>query len=172
MLSEASNPPAGTPEQLSIVRPGVVRFWAALVLVAALAILTLAAWLRPDPHGYGTHRQLGTGPCGMLIVTGYPCPTCGMTTAFAHTVRGQWLRAVWVQPAGFFLALATTLTALGASWALVRGRLPCRWPPWLSPFRIYLLLLVLLLGSWGFKIVTGLLEKTLPYGAALSTSLP
>lgn len=172
MHSDSPHPLAVPLAQQPVVRPGVLRFWATLVLAAALAPLALAAWLRPDPRGYGTHRQLGTGPCGMLIVTGYPCPTCGMTTAFAHTVRGQWLRAAWVQPAGFVMALGVAATAVGAGWIVVRGRLPHRWPAWVTPFRLYLALLVLLLGSWGFKIVTGLLDGTLPYGAAPRSPMP
>lgn len=103
---------------------GVVRWWAALVLLSCLGLLGLAAWLKPDPRGYGTHEQFGSGPCGMIIVTGYPCPTCGMTTAFAHTVRGQWYRAFMAQPAGFVAALGTIAAAVVAVWALATGRWP------------------------------------------------
>ena len=47
----------------------------------------------------------------MVVVWGLPCPTCGMTTAFAHTVRGRWLAAARAQPAGFVAAIATALLA-------------------------------------------------------------
>lgn len=139
------------------------RLVAALLLLICLGILGLAAYLRPDPRGWGTHAQLGTGPCGMLIMTGYPCPTCGMTTAFAHFVRGQWLRAFWVQPAGFVFALGTAALALGCVWTLVRGRWPAIRLPWLTPYRLFAGLLVLLLGGWAFKIVVGLITGTVPY---------
>ena len=108
-------------------------------------MLALSTWLEPDPRGFGTHQQFGTGPCGMLIQTGLPCPTCGMTTAFAHTVRGQWGRAFWVQPAGFVLALATMICVGGAGWVLVRGRWPVVNLFWVTPFRLFLALLVLAL---------------------------
>jgi hypothetical protein len=134
-----------------------------LVFLGCLAVLILAAWLKPDPRGFGTHAQLGTGPCGMLIMTGYPCPTCGMTTAFAHLVRGQWLRALWVQPAGFALGLGALVLTGVSAWALVRGRWPRIRLGFLSPYRLFLGLLMLLLGSWAFKIVVGLIEGTLPY---------
>jgi hypothetical protein len=139
------------------------RLVAGLCLAGALGVLGIAAWLRPDPRGYGTHEQLKPGPCGMLIVTGYPCPTCGMTTAFACTVRGRWLRALWVQPAGFVLALATAVLAVVSGWTLVAGRWPVVQLRFVTPFRLYWTLLILLLAGWGFKIVTGLLDKTLPY---------
>lgn len=144
----------------TMARPRPVAF---LLLLVCLGILGLAAYLRPDPRGWGTHAQLGTGPCGMLIMTGYPCPTCGMTTAFAHFVRGQWLRAAWVQPAGFVFALGTAALAVGCVWTLVRGRWPAVRLPWLTPYRLFAGLLALLLGGWAFKIVVGLITGTVPY---------
>ena len=152
------------PVSRTVVRPNRVRVYAALVLVAAASLLGLAAWLKPDPGGYGTHRQLGFGKCGMLVTTGYPCPTCGMTTAFAHAVRGQWLQAIIAQPAGFLLALATIACVLGSLWVLVSGRLPPIRLPIVSPFAAFFTLLIIFLGSWAFKIVWGLAHGTLPEG--------
>jgi len=76
-----------------------------------------------------------------------------MTTAFAHTVRGQWLRAFLAQPAGFVLALATILTAGGCVYVLATGRWPMRWAMWLTPYRLFFGLLVVLLAGWTFKLV-------------------
>jgi len=144
--------------------PVTVRLWAALFLAGSLVVLGMAAWLKPDPRGFGTHQQLvGQGPCGMLVLTGLPCPTCGMTTAFAYTVRGQWLRAILAQPAGFVFALTTVGLAGFSGAALVRGRWPrARLIP-RDPQRVFLGLLILLLGAWAFKIVFGLATHTLPY---------
>jgi hypothetical protein len=138
------------------------RVVAALVMVTCGAVLGLAAWLTPDERGYGTHEQLGFGTCGMLVTTGLPCPTCGMTTAFAYTVRGRFIRAFLAQPAGFVLALATAASALGAAWVLVTGRMPRVRMPIITPYRLFFGLLVLLLGSWVFKIVLGLATGALP----------
>ncbi|MGE3821953.1 MAG: DUF2752 domain-containing protein, partial [Isosphaeraceae bacterium] len=57
---------------------------AALVVFASVLVVAfaVASWLEPDPSGFGTHRQLGLPPCHFAWVTGKPCPTCGMTTAF------------------------------------------------------------------------------------------
>jgi hypothetical protein len=140
-----------------------VRSWAALVLAGCLGVLGIAAYLEPNPRGYGTHERLGVGPCGMLVMTGLPCPTCGMTTAFAHTVRLQWWRAFYAQPAGFVLALGTIGMAGVAVWTLFRGRWPRPNLGFLTPYRLFIGLLVLLMGGWVFKIVVGLADKTLPY---------
>ena len=82
--------------------------------------LAIAARLEPDPRGHGTHEQLGLSPCAFKALTGRLCPTCGMTTAFAWTVRGRWSEAWSANPAGCGLALligplAVWLTA--CAWA-------------------------------------------------------
>ena len=141
---------------------GRVRLAAVFVLLACCGILGLAAWLTPNEQGYGTHEQLGFGRCGMLVTTGLPCPTCGMTTAFAYAVRRRLIRAFLAQPAGFLLALATAVAALGAAWTVVTGRMPPVRVPFIMPYRLFFGLLVLLLGSWAFKIVVGLASGTLP----------
>ena len=45
---------------------------------------------------------------------------------------------------------------------LVVGRMPPVRVPIVTPYRLFFGLLVLLLGSWGFKIALGLLNGTLP----------
>ncbi len=145
------------------VRRSRTRWWATGILGFGVVVVGVAASLPPDARGHGTHTGLGSGPCGFLVMTGYPCPTCGMTTAFAHTVRGQWWHAARAQPAGFALALATLAGVLLSIFALAAGR----WPavPWLAarPFWLFLGLLVVLLGGWAFKVVAGLLDHSLPY---------
>lgn len=129
------------------------RLLALPVFVACVTVLGIAVWLKPDARGVGTHEQMGGAPCGMLQWTGQPCPTCGMTTAFAHTVRGQWLRALWAQPAGFVFALGTIVLAGVSALVLVRGRWPQVPYRWLSPNLVFGVLLALLLGGWVFKMI-------------------
>jgi hypothetical protein len=86
-----------------------------------------------------------------------------MTTAFAHSVRGQLGRAFLVQPAGLVLALAVAAGALGGTWMLASGRWPRLHLAFVTPYRMFFALLVLLLASWGFKIVVGLATGDLPY---------
>ena len=63
-------------------------------------VLTIARVLSPSPNGLGTHQQLGLPPCFFHKLTGIPCPTCGMTTSFAHTVRLHFYEAFVTQPFG------------------------------------------------------------------------
>lgn len=137
-------------------RPWRLRVWAAALLAGCGVLLGMAVALQPDGRGLGTHEQFGLAPCGMIAMTGLPCPTCGMTTAFAHTVRGQLVRAFIAQPTGLALALATIVAAIGSAWTLATGRLPPVRIPVLTPYRLLLLLLVLLVGGWAFKLLTGL----------------
>lgn len=82
------------------------------VLVAALAI-------EPDARGYGTHTQLGLPPCGFRLLTGSLCPGCGLTTAFAHGIRGEWSLAASANPLGlalFFVVCACIPISIAAVW--------------------------------------------------------
>ena len=65
----------------------------------------MARTLEPDPRGFGTHEQLGLRPCAFATLTGRPCPTCGMTTAFAWFMRGRLDRSWRANPAGCLFAL-------------------------------------------------------------------
>lgn len=97
--------------------------WACLAL-GAVGVLTLAATLEPNPLGYGTHTKLGLPPCGFRSLTGTPCPGCGLTTAFAHAVRGHWVPALQANPLGLVLFVgvcaSVPLAAVGAwrGWSI------------------------------------------------------
>jgi len=98
----------------------------ALVLAAAaiVGVLGVARRLEPDPSGMGTHRQLGLPPCGFALLTGRPCPSCGMTTAFAWSARARPVRAWQANPAGALLALACPFVA---AWLLGSAALGRPW---------------------------------------------
>ena len=97
--------------------------WWSLALGAGV-VLVAAAMLEPDVRGYGTHTQLGLPPCGFRFLTGLPCPGCGLTTAFAHAIRGEWLSALSANPLGMLLFLlvcsAIPFSVVGAlhGWSL------------------------------------------------------
>lgn len=128
-----------------------VRKRAALVALLCGTLLGVAAWLHPDPRGYGTHTQLGIAPCPNADV--FPCPTCGMTTAFAYAVRGRLLTAMATQPVGALCALGVIVLFVasvrgvwtGESWRINW----CRVRP--SAIAVSLIAIVLL--AWGYKIL-------------------
>lgn len=104
--------------------PSWHRFlWLAIAAGSAL-ILAIAAGLEPDPRGHGTHTQLGFPPCGFLLLTGSPCPGCGLTTAFAHGIRGHWVSAAVANPLGLALFLVVcaslpfSVVAACRSWSV------------------------------------------------------
>ncbi len=91
------------------------RLLAALGAAACLALLAVAAWLSPSADGHGTHTQLKMPTCSWVTTFDKPCPTCGMTTAFAHAADGHLIASAQVQPAGALLAVATA----SAFWTLL-----------------------------------------------------
>ena len=94
--------------------------WGGVVAASAL-VLGVAALLEPDPRGHGTHTQLGLPPCGFWLLTGARCPGCGLTTAFAHGIRGDWALAAEANPFGLLLfALVCAAIPLGLV-GIVRG---------------------------------------------------
>ncbi len=134
-------------------KPARVRVQAALVLAGCAVLLGLATWLRPDEHGVGTHQQLGLPPCSLVQYSGIPCPTSGMTTAFACTVRGRWLAAVLAQPFGFATALVSILCVPLSLAVLISGKVwRINWYR-ISPNRVAVGVLTLFALAWGFKII-------------------
>lgn len=141
-----------------VYRQTVGRSWhtrlvATAVLLACLAILCAACYLKPAVAGIGTHQQLGLAQCNLITVAGYPCPTCGMTTAFAWAVRGRFLASFAAQPAGFLLAVLTAIAAGQAVYVLIRGKV---WAlDWyrVTPFRLAGVCIAVVLGGWIYKVI-------------------
>ncbi|MBM4052183.1 MAG: DUF2752 domain-containing protein [Planctomycetes bacterium] len=108
------------------------RLTSLVVGLVAAAPVIVAAFLRPDPSGIGTHVQLGIPTCTWPTALGITCPSCGMTTAFAHAAAGDLLASIRTQPMGFLLAvLATAVAMLGVLGAATGSRLGywlCRSP--------------------------------------------
>lgn len=125
MSRSASNtteiaPPAAA-AFLPATAPWPERVTAALLAAGCLAVLLVAASLTPSPTGHGTHEQLGLPACGWLLATGRPCPTCGMTTAFAAGVAGDWLGSLRAHPFGTVLVLGMAAGFWGSLHVAVFG---------------------------------------------------
>lgn len=160
--------------QPDLVRPAATtaaapRMVAAAVALAAAGPLVLAAWLEPAAAGLGTHEQLGLPACGWVAAAGIPCPSCGMTTAFAHAARGDLLGSFLVQPAGAILALAAAMVAVVAAFTAATGAKSWEvlWSS-LSP-RVWTVLIVVVILAWVYKIACVRLDaaiEVLPLGGA------
>jgi hypothetical protein len=97
-----------------LLNPDVRRSkaWQAGAIAAALALSRLA-----DPN-----RPLPFEVCGFKLLTGLPCPTCGMTRALCHAIRGHWSESVTSHPAGLIVAAGLVGWMLWSSAEAWRGR--------------------------------------------------
>ena len=136
------------------------RFKAAIIAGPCVAML-IAGWsLSPRASGYGTARQLGLPSCSFLMNSGWPCPSCGLTTSVAAAVRGDILHALRAQPFGVVLTLAAFVLASAGLAQLVSGRdclgaFHLGWP-WLAAGLVGMLL------GWAVVLLLGMAEGTWP----------
>ncbi|MFO0898301.1 MAG: DUF2752 domain-containing protein [Pirellulales bacterium] len=93
---------------------------AALATALSLA-LAAAVGLEPDGRGYGTHEQLGFPACTFFRMVGRPCPSCGMTTAWANALHGRPLAALQANAAGALLAAAAPLVVVWVGVSAAKG---------------------------------------------------
>lgn len=87
--------------------PLTERFVCAGAAMCILTVLIIAASLEAAPVGFGTHTQLGLDECSFVEMFGYPCASCGMTTAFTHAADFSLLDSFITQPAGAVYAVAS-----------------------------------------------------------------
>ena len=92
--------------------------------IGLISLLTVAMCLEPSPRGYGTHTQLGLKPCSFTVMVGFRCPSCGMTTSWAHFVRGNIVGSLQSNSGGTMLALAS---AVAGPYLLVSGLIGRWW---------------------------------------------
>lgn len=132
----------------------------ALVLMVAGWVAVFYTAIALDPYeGDGTarrmetHRQLGLPPCSFKELTGYPCPSCGMTTSFALLLHGDIWNSARANFAGTALA---TLGLAFIPWALAcaaGGRVVWLGSFDMTLFRLCITFLVLLFGRWGLALL-------------------
>lgn len=128
------------------------RIVTAIVSMAALALLLVASCLEPSPFGIGTHTQMGLPACSWPTALHIPCPSCGMTTAFAHAARGDLLASFMAQPFGALLALATAMVAVVGSFAAITGsRVLTLFTPLAGKWGAAIAVAALL-AAWAYKI--------------------
>ncbi|MGI9014243.1 MAG: DUF2752 domain-containing protein [Phycisphaerales bacterium] len=129
------------------------RLIALAILLASGAMLGLAAWLEPSHEGHGTHEQLGMPRCTWVVQFDLPCPTCGMTTAFAYAADGHLWQSLRTQPMGFLLVFATVAAFLVSLYVLLSGRdISYHLYPLTQP-RTWWIVGGLVLAAWAYKIL-------------------
>lgn len=111
--------------------PWPQRIVMAVAGLTLLALLITANRLTPNPRGMGTHQGLGLPPCSIVTWFGMRCPSCGMTTSWAHLTRGHVLAALAANTGGTLLGLSAVvcgpwLLASGV-WGRWVGRPPHEW---------------------------------------------
>jgi hypothetical protein len=129
----------------------------ALFLVTVFAIAVRLDPYNEDgtPRRMGTHTELGLPPCTFYQVTGYPCPSCGMTTSFSFLVRGDVLNSLQANAVGTLLALfCLALVPWGVGCAF-GGRLYLVRAVERTITLGVLIFLVLMLLRWGIVLALG-----------------
>jgi hypothetical protein len=125
-----------------------LRLWALAGLLGLIGLAVLHAWVPDaDPR---------TAVCLSRRLLDMPCPGCGLTRAFAHLAKGEWLEALADHPLAPVLAVELGLAWLAWGAALL-GRFPVR-----RPLRIDVLVLAnaaVLCALWLGRLATG----TLPW---------
>jgi len=135
------------------------RLVAATAGACCLGLLGLAAEIRPHESGVGTHGQLGLPACSFLAETGWPCPTCGLTTSVSAMAHGRVGLAWRAHPFGVVLFVALAVLAAAASAEAVSG-----WRV-LRRCRLGIWAWAALLGlpaAWGLKMLCGAADGSLP----------
>jgi len=124
-------------------------------------LLLVAAWtLTPHAGGFGTHTQLGLPGCSFLARTGYPCPSCGLTTSVAAAAHGRFGASLAAQPFGLVLfAAAGAYAAFGTGQAITGRQLwgrvrPGWWCVWAG--------LGGMLAGWAVRLGVGVATGELP----------
>ena len=142
----------------NVERPGRVDGYRAVLAhhlppaVLALGVLLAAAILPLDRIPYTI--------CTFLRLTGYPCPSCGLTRGFVAMAHGQWLAILHACPLAALLYAATALVFAVNTAALLCGvRLtPGRGLKWrASTWVIFLCFFgLLILFNWLYRLALGL----------------
>lgn len=145
------SPPAGRPHALAA--SGAEMLLYVFFIAGCSAVLFIATSLRPDPHGLGTHQEMGFPPCSMIQWFDTPCAFCGMTTCFTLCAGGHWLTAFATQPFGVVLYLLTVVLFVSSAYGLTRR---FSWMEWISEraiIRTTTGLLIMMLAGWIYKII-------------------
>lgn len=101
-----------------------MRFGCGIGAATAITLLIVAGTLEPSRSGMGTHHQLGLPPCSLRMLAGIRCPSCGMTTSWAHFMNGNPIDSAKSNLGGMMLACFAIASAIIGARIAWTGRLP------------------------------------------------
>jgi hypothetical protein len=139
--------------------PGQLRLVLGAISLGLALLFALAAIVQPSPYHLGTHQELGLPPCSFLVLFGVPCPTCGMTTAWACLMHGDLPGAFRANSGGALLAFVSMaaapwllISAVSGRWLILKPR---------SQVAAYLSMgiLAITLAQWAFHLLQRLNTK-------------
>jgi hypothetical protein len=146
----AVGPRAGAPPWRWSQRVVAIAVGAMLV-----GLLVTAARLTPSSAGLGTHQQLGLPPCTVVDWFEIRCPSCGMTTSWAHMVRGHVLAALRANAGGAMLAIVAATCGPWLVGSGVRGRWLIGRPAEEIVLGMGLTIIVVTLVQWTLRLSLG-----------------
>jgi hypothetical protein len=97
------------------------RLGYAVVGGGMLVAMMVVGRLEPSSTGYGTHQQLGLPACAFQSLTGWRCPSCGVTTACCWLARGEVVQAATTHATGTVLAAGMMAGGAMLLWASMVG---------------------------------------------------
>ena len=140
----------------------MIRVRGLVVALVCLSILVTAICLTPRERGYGTHQSLGMATCGFKARHGYPCPTCGMTTSVAATVRLDIPLAWKSHPFGLIFTVFVIGGFLAGTVELYSGKNLLSKPCGIEWKWVIIAVVLLLVAGWGVKVLSGILDGRFP----------
>jgi hypothetical protein len=148
-----------------------IRWWARSLFFAQavpwIAVFITAICLNPyadddgnvgGPRRMGTHMQLGLPDCNFKVLTGLPCPSCGMTTSFSLVMHADVWNSLKANFAGTALA---TFGLIFLPWAFASaflGKFLFVRSLEMVVFRLAIIFLVILFGRWALVLILETLD--------------
>lgn len=106
--------------------------WPTLLVVTGIVALGASWALHPGPDEFvylPTGQRFGD-TCAFIVMTGHPCPQCGMTRSWVHASRLQLVTAFLYSPGGLGLFLWVQVAAVLGAVRLIRRDPNAVTPPW------------------------------------------
>lgn len=145
---------------VTLAEPELGRFSRGTLLAIAaglLAVFGIAICLNPYRDDgtalpMETHRQLGLPPCTFKVMSGLPCPSCGMTTSFALLVRGDVWNSLKANAVGTLLAGFCLLLIPWSLACAITNRIVIIHSVERALFQFIVVFLILMLARWAIVL--------------------